>query len=86
MQDGDIVPGTPYYHQSLWHNLVLLATWGVPDIKLAFIDLVSGATSFLIGASRCWCYARTEFLKCKMYVVSAPQPVSVCHFLLQNCT
>lgn len=40
-QDGGVVPGTPYYHQSLWHNLVLMATWGVPNIKLAFIDLVS---------------------------------------------
>lgn len=41
LQDGDVVPKTPYYHQSLWHNLVLLATWGIPNIKLAFIDPVS---------------------------------------------
>lgn len=33
------MPGTPYYHQSLMHNLVLLAAWGVPDLRLAFIDL-----------------------------------------------
>lgn len=35
------MPGTPYYHQALLHNLVLLATWGVPNMRLAFIDLVS---------------------------------------------
>jgi len=39
-----VVPSTPYYHQSLWHNLVLLATWGIPDIRLAFIDLVSACS------------------------------------------
>lgn len=35
-----MVSGAPYYHQSMWHNLALLAAWGVPGIKLAFIDLV----------------------------------------------
>ena len=30
----------PYYHQYLWYNLVMMATWGVQDIRLAMIDAV----------------------------------------------
>ena len=51
-QDEDVVPSMPYYHQYLWYNLVMMATWGVKDIKLAMIDAVRTQSKVTTMAGR----------------------------------
>jgi hypothetical protein len=78
-QDGDVVTGAPYYYQSMWHNLVLLAAWGVPGLKLAFIDLVraeaGGGGKRNLGGTQHYFYSNSVLMFFISTLTPAPQPI-----------